>query len=209
MNVIEKARTEWDALLGKSQAGKEILSAIFEAYSAPSRHYHSIEHIAEMTLLLAEYRGELSMWEDVLLATLYHDIVYDAQKSDNENRSAERCQNELPQLGIPAMQIRSICELILATKKHQLSSESSDLKFFLDADLAILGAAAPRYDRYAADVRKEYAHVPAADYRAGRSAVLKKFLERTQLYFTELMRARFEDIARQNLTREIAELGKA
>jgi predicted metal-dependent HD superfamily phosphohydrolase len=98
--------------------------------------------------------------------------------------------------------------MILATKKHQLSLESKDLKFFLDADLVILGAAADRYDRYAADVRKEYAHVPEADYRAGRSAVLKKFLERPRLYFTEAMRERFEAAARENLQREIMLLSR-
>lgn len=206
MEIITKARAEWEKIFLKKP---ELLNGILTAYSAPERHYHGVEHIAEMTLLLAEYRGEFSNWEDVLLATLYHDVVYDAKKSDNEEQSAARCQAELPQLGIPAMQIRSICELILATRKHQASSDSKALKFFLDADLAILGAAQARYDRYAADVRKEYVHVPEAEYRTGRSAVLKKFLQRPQLYFTELMRARFEANARENLAREIAELEKA
>jgi predicted metal-dependent HD superfamily phosphohydrolase len=185
VTAIEKARLEWDKVFSKKP---DLLEGILAAYSTKGRHYHSVEHIAEMTLLLAEYRGEFAMWEDLLLATLYHDVVYDAQKSDNEERSAARCEAELPQLGIPSMQIRGICELILATKKHQVSSDLNGLKFFLDADLAILGANQARYDRYAADVRKEYAHVPEADYRAGRGAVLKKFLDRPQLYFTDLIR---------------------
>jgi len=203
---MTRAQAEWSALFSKQPAGEEILAGILAAYSSPARHYHNVEHIAEMTLLLAEYRGQFPMWEDALLATLYHDIVYDAQKSDNEEKSAARCEAELRRLGIPGMQIRSVCELILATRKHQLSSDSNTLKFFLDADLAILGAAPERYDRYAADVRKEYAHVPEADYRAGRGAVLKKFLERENLYFSETMRGRFEERARGNIAREIKRL---
>lgn len=205
MDAIVKARSEWEAVVCKTSAGNEILAA----YSDPGRHYHNVEHIAEMTLLLAEYRDEFPVWEDAVFATLYHDIVYDARHSDNEEKSAVRCGEELLQLGIPASQIRDIEELILATRRHQLTSALPALPFFLDADLAILGATPARYDRYATDVRKEYAHVPEADYRAGRSAVLQKFLDRPQLYFTEPMRARFEATARQNLAREIAALGKS
>jgi len=204
--LIDKARAEWNAVVSKWPTGLEILDGILAQYSTPARHYHNLEHIAEMTVLLDEYRNATGNWDDLLWATLYHDIIYDAQRSDNEEKSAERCAVDLTNLGMAPAQIAGIVQLILATRKHQLNSESAALKFFLDADLAILGGETPRYKRYAADVRKEYAHVAEADYRAGRSAVLKKFLERDRLYFTDALRERFEDQARHNLSLEIASL---
>ena len=50
-----------------------------------------------------------------------------------------------------------------------------------DADLAILARAADRYQDYAADVRREYAHVPDPAFRSGRAAILAGFAARTRI----------------------------
>ena len=81
-----------------------------------------------------------------------------------------------------------------------------DCAFFLDMDLSILGAAPEVFTAYEAAIRKEYAFVPAADYRQGRSAILKSFLAREQLYFTAYFRDRLEPQARQNLQQSLARL---
>ena len=46
----------------------------------------------------------------------------------------------------------------------------------IEADLAILGADPSDYDAYVNGVRAEYAHVPDAAWRTGRSAVLEGLL---------------------------------
>lgn len=204
--LLKEAAAEWETLLFPLPGGKDILAAILNDYNQVHRHYHTLEHIAEMTLLLAEYRDKISRWADVIFACLYHDIVYDAKRSDNEALSAGRCEADAAKLGIAQPQCQHIAALILATRKHELSDDSLDAKLFLDADLAILGASQERYERYAAGVRNEYSHVPEADYRAGRSAVLKKFLERPRLYYSDEMRARFETPARANIAGEIENL---
>jgi predicted metal-dependent HD superfamily phosphohydrolase len=79
----------------------------------------------------------------------------------------------------------------------------------VDADLSILGAPAEVYDRYAAAVRAEYAHVPADAWRAGRSAVLRSFLDRPAIFHTAAGRGRWEEAARANLGRERAALTPA
>lgn len=201
--LLKEARAEWDKLFSPLKPGPETLTAILGEYKAFGRHYHTQEHIAEMTLLLREFRDNFLSWADILFACLYHDIVYDARRSDNEELSAGRFEADAAKLGIAEPHRGHVTQLIMATRKHELSDESLDMKLFLDADLAILGAPQERYQGYAAGVRKEYNHVPEADYRAGRSAVLKKFLARPQLYFSEAMRRRFETQARANLAREI------
>jgi predicted metal-dependent HD superfamily phosphohydrolase len=55
-------------------------------------------------------------------------------------------------------------------------------------------------------VRAEYAHVPAADYCAGRRAILQGFLARPRLYSTEYFHARLEQRARENLCRALERL---
>lgn len=204
--LLNQARAEWEKLLFPLPRGRAVLASILEAYSEEHRHYHTLEHIAEMTALLGESHAKITSRADVLLACLYHDIVYNARRSDNEELSAARFEADAATLGITAPQRANVTALIMATKKHQLGNDSRDMKLFLDSDLAILGAAPERYQRYAADVRKEYAHVPDADYRAGRGAVLKKFLERDRLYFTDELRERLESKARENMKREIAGL---
>ncbi|MGZ7283798.1 HD domain-containing protein, partial [Streptococcus pyogenes] len=77
-----------------------------------------------------------------------------------------------------------IVNMIWATAHAASSAPPTlrDTQVLLDADLAILGASEERYKRYAADIRKEYAWVPEADYRKGRAAVLERFLAAPRLY---------------------------
>jgi predicted metal-dependent HD superfamily phosphohydrolase len=75
-----------------------------------------------------------------------------------------------------------------------------------DCDLSILGAAPDRYDRYAADVRAEYAHLDDDTWRTGRAAVLRGFLDRERLYLTDRAHRWWEEQARDNLARELENL---
>jgi len=74
------------------------------------------------------------------------------------------------------------------------------------AGLAILGASAADYDRYARAIREEYAWVPEQDYRAGRRRILEGFLERERLFYMPPLFERLEMSARANLRREIERL---
>ena len=55
-------------------------------------------------------------------------------------------------------------------------------------------------------MRREYAWVPDVQFRAGRSARLRLFLERPAIYATEFFRAKYEAAARSNLERSIQKL---
>jgi predicted metal-dependent HD superfamily phosphohydrolase len=48
--------------------------------------------------------------------------------------------------------------------------------------------------------------VPEADYRAGRTAILRRFLNRPAIYSTPLLFERYEQQARSNLQRAVAAL---
>jgi len=172
------------------------------AYSEPHRHYHTLEHLGEMFRVVG--RLPVADLPAVQLAVWYHDAVCDPKATDNEERSADWAESDLKAWGVP--QWAAVRALILATKHTAAEPDTPDAAAFLDADLAILGAAEARYQRYAADIRREYEWVPDAAYRAGRRAVLEGFLNRERIYRTAVMSEEGEESARRNLTAEIAGL---
>jgi predicted metal-dependent HD superfamily phosphohydrolase len=207
-DLMTAARYEWRQLMHFHDGGPAVLQEVLAAYAEPGRFYHTEVHLAEMTMLLAEHRNDFDSYENILLACLYHDVVYDATRSDNEEASAALWRRDAQRLELGPEQTEQVSILILATKKHQPANGSFDMQLFFDADLAVLGSGRARYHDYLVAIRREYAHVTENAYREGRIAVLKKFLARPQLYFSEMARTRFEAQARQNLADEIRLLQK-
>jgi predicted metal-dependent HD superfamily phosphohydrolase len=59
------------------------------------------------------------------------------------------------------------------------------------------------YAKYTAAIRREYAHVPDEDFKAGRAQVLKALLELPSIYRLAPLREQWEAKARANLEREL------
>jgi predicted metal-dependent HD superfamily phosphohydrolase len=183
-------------------AALPVFDDLCAAHSEPHRHYHTLEHVSEVLRV----SGRLSRFAAdpgaVRLAVWFHDVVYDPQATDNEASSAERAVEWLSVARFPPAVVGRVRELILSTT-HTGTPADADAAVLCDADLAILGAAETRYGRYAADIRREYARVPEAEYRAGRVRVLQSFLARPHIYSTPVMREEGESAARRNLAAEI------
>src|SRR5262249_6292434 len=139
----------------------------------------------------------------IQLAIWFHDAVYDPKATNNEDRSAALSEELSRPLGVPDDVLRHVAAMIRATAHTATADVDADTAVLLDADLAILSAGEKRYARYAADIRREYAWVPEAAYRAGRTKVLEGFLSRPRIYRTERMYAAAEEAARANLRAEI------
>ena len=190
---------------------------LLAAYRDPRRHYHDLDHIEAMLAGLEYCRAFLHDAKAVELAIWFHDAIYDAAAPDNEERSADLARQVLGGQLDPERQER-VTALILATRKHELADqgrtqeparqERSDMAYFLDLDLQILGAEAARFDAYEAAVRREYVHVTEAAWRIGRAAVLRRFMARPRLYFSNLFAERLEERARANLARSLAKLSE-
>jgi predicted metal-dependent HD superfamily phosphohydrolase len=178
-----------------------------ERYAEPWRHYHTLDHIASMIDDLQKAAGAVSVpdMHSLVLAAYFHDVVYDPRAADNEERSADYADTALRPLGVPASTSTAVHALILKTQRHVTEPDDVAGQLFLDADLAILGASALEYDRYAGQIRQEYSWVPEPAYQAGRRAVLNQFLARPQIFRTAPFRER-ESVARRNLDCEISRL---
>lgn len=167
----------------------------------PARHYHTAVHVQELLQYfdLLHPRLTISVQDQraVILAIFFHDAIYDATSSTNEEESMKLFQsfeaNEL------------VNEMIMASKAHHLASGTgkSPLEFFLDLDLSVLGKTTAAYKQYVSLIRKEYAHVPHETYCEKRAEILESILQQTYIYKTSLFREMFEEQARSNLASEI------
>lgn len=185
-----------------------VLAELLRAHSEPHRHYHTLEHIAQLLQCLEE-QGGASDRDAVSLAILFHDVMYDSASRDNEEESAELAAQRLTALGFPPSLITKVDHYIRATR-HSLPArqhDDPDLNLLLDLDLSILAAPPDRYAAYVRAIREEYRAVPQDIFAAGRRQLLESFLARKQIYLTERLRALWEAPARANLAAELAELG--
>ncbi len=180
----------------------DLWTEIEHNYSNKKRHYHTLSHLDNLLKQLLEVKAKIESWETVLFTLFYHDIIYNTLKSDNEEKSAVLAEKRMKQINVPTEIIENCKSQILATKKHEDSSDI-DTNFFIDADLSILGQDADTYKLYFQNVRLEYSIYPDILYKPGRKKVLKHFIEMDRIYKTEYFYTKFENQAKQNLQNEL------
>lgn len=178
----------------KLVAPKGVFEALVDRYSEPHRAYHTLQHIAEClghlkTVRTAPPAAAIALW--------FHDAIYDPQRGDNEERSAAWAKTVLGK-GALADQVE---KMILATK-HGAPTIDVFERLVVDIDLAILAAPEPRYSEYEAQIRREYAYLDDAAYRAGRFKLLRSFSDRVYLFGSPEFR-NLETRARKNIERSI------
>jgi predicted metal-dependent HD superfamily phosphohydrolase len=194
--------TDWMRQLSGGTASVVIEEAgrgLLRRWSEPHRRYHDVTHLSAVLSTL----DELAAPVEVRLAAWYHDAVYDPRARDNEERSARLAVEELTRLGLGDDPAGEVARLVRLTTGHDPEDGDVNGALLCDADLAVLARPAPEYDRYAAAIREEYAHVPDEAFRAGRAAVLRHLLDLPALYRTPHLRERWEQPARANLRREL------
>jgi predicted metal-dependent HD superfamily phosphohydrolase len=200
----------WRSLIGAIGAhdgGAEIFADLDRRHREPGRFYHTWEHVADCLAGLDAVPGLCDRPEAVELALWFHDAVYDPRAADNEARSAELLLEAAERLGIGADLAEGSAGLVLATAHlarpggahWQGSLADRDAAAIRDIDLAILGAPPARFDAYEAAVRREYGFLSDSEWRAGRSRVLRAFLDRPRIYLTGTFHDRLERQARANL----------
>ena len=179
----------------------DLRDELLEAWRRPG--YHDLLHLEEVLDrldLLAE-RGATFERVPTVLAAWFHDAVYDDQP-DPEERSAQWAERALPD-EVSA----EVARLVRMTEHHRPDPDDPAGCALSDADLAILATPVERYRVYVAGVRREYAAVPDADFRAGRRAVLQDLLTKPHLFHTPQARELWEEAARRNVSAEVKKLG--
>ncbi|MET8093603.1 metal-dependent phosphohydrolase [Micromonospora sp. NPDC005220] len=187
-----------------TRAGEKLIAR----WKEPHRHYHTLAHLTTV-LDLVDQHADLAARADVVrLAAWFHDAVYQPRAAGdaNERDSAALAESVLTGLGVPATTVAEVRRLVLLTAGHAVTPGDRDGALLCDADLAVLAAPPARYERYAAAIRREYAHVPEPAFRAGRAAVLTGLLALPALFRLPPLTRQWEEPARDNVRRELATL---
>lgn len=176
---------------------------VADHYNENGRYYHTLSHLEYMHGELLHIKQFIEDWPTLVLSIAYHDFIYDATKNDNEERSADEARLRLNTIGVSEARVTKCAFQIMATKGHK-PTDDNDTNFFLDSDLAILGAPATEYEIYSTNIRKEYQFYSDNQYAQGRKAVIAHFLETDNIFKSHHFYERYEQQARQNLKREFS-----
>ncbi|MEV4119255.1 metal-dependent phosphohydrolase [Micromonospora sp. NPDC049645] len=187
-----------------TRAGEQLLAR----WREPHRHYHTVAHLTAVLDVVDQHADLAGRADVVRLAAWFHDAVYDPRAAGdaNERDSAALAERVLTGLGVPAPTVAETHRLVLLTAGHAVTPGDRDGALLCDADLAVLAAPTAAYQRYAAAIRREYAHVPEPAFRAGRAAVLTGLLALPALFRSPPLASRWEEPARDNVRRELATL---
>lgn len=208
-NVLLYTEQKWKQLTAfskKEELKAQLWNEIVDHYNEPYRFYHTLDHIAALFEWSEKYLPNLQNPAVVGFSILYHDVIYDTFKTNNEEESAKKAREHLQKLNVKTSVIESVEQFIMATKTHSLPQDAAtqkDLSFFLDFDLAILGSCWDDYEVYSQLIRKEYRQYPDAVYNPGRKYALQKLSDKEPLYFTHDVQELLEEPARNNLFREM------
>lgn len=190
---------------------KDVWSIIKTHYEEPQRYYHTLKHIACLLQLSQHYSSCIQNKFVVDMAIIFHDLIYDPMKFDNEEQSAKKFTALLGG-HLPHTDANKVYNYIIITKSHtmeELGPNDSDLQYFIDFDMSILGSdSLDTYLEYAHNVRQEYIHMSANDYCTGRSRFLAKLVADSEtgkfVYSTEIFRSMLEENMRRNISAECA-----
>lgn len=182
------------------------------AYQSPGRQYHTWEHV----LACVEHLRSTSCENPrvVFLALVFHDAVYVAGWSENEERSARLARELLRSSeSLDSAELAAIERMILSTRHHRApasgaSGASADEATLIDIDLSILAAPRREYEQYAGAIHDEWVPVAASEtaFRIGRLEFLRGMLAAPHVYLSRAAQQRWDQAARANMAWEIREL---
>lgn len=143
-------------------------------YSEPHRHFHTIEHLNDVLEQIISKRQDLSVEDFVslIIAAVFHDIVYDPQRKDNEEKSAELL--EWWSYTLDESEYYEIKEnarkIILATKTHDKIHDL--ISSFNKIDCSILDRDYPELLKWEEQIFEEYKFA-GKEYKQRRIQFLK------------------------------------
>jgi predicted metal-dependent HD superfamily phosphohydrolase len=201
---------EWCELLRRCQGdvpdapdpaayGRDLLAR----WAEPQRRYHTMDHLVAVLARTTELTVYAHDPDTVALAAWFHDAVYRPDRTENEERSAVLAERALAEAGVDPDRTAQVARLVRLTVDHDPAEGDSDGEVLCDADLAVLAGDPAAYAGYAAAVREEYGFVPAEDFRAGRTDVLRRLLALPRLFRTDYGREHWESVARRNVATEL------
>ncbi len=162
------------------------LEEINERWNAKHRFYHNFDnHLSKIVDSIYEGIhpiGNTSVedYHTLVIAAVFHDIVYNPQKSNNEEESCKLLRqrfrhNDLSNPCIKTItdnEIPMVCDIIMATKTQNPKTDIE--KLFLKYDNKVLKSEMPELLQYEKQIAKEFQFCGHDKYIKGRTEFLEK-----------------------------------
>jgi predicted metal-dependent HD superfamily phosphohydrolase len=193
------------ALVGRLGGSKEKAAGVFErlrdAWSAPARAFHNLEHLTDCLGELDRSRVDPRIADVVELALWYHDVIYEPTGRDLEERSIERLSEDCAELRVAQGHVLAAAECIRATAHTGGANPAGPAAATTsDIDLSILGCDPLRFMEYEYAVEEEHAGVWRPVFILARGRLLASLTASPSIFRTAHFRERFESRARANIS---------
>jgi predicted metal-dependent HD superfamily phosphohydrolase len=212
MNIVEILKESVSTLANQPVITEPAWRNIVIAYGSPAnplcghpRAYHNLGHIADCLREAQTQTLDAESGAILHLALIYHDLVYDVNRKDNELASALIAVEDLIQLGVPTSATDQIFNAVVATAHQNLVHEPLS-QLVCDIDLSTLAVPQAAFQANSEAIRIEYQAIPDEVFYPGRKRIMEKFLEREKIYYTSSYQEQCEAKARENIRAHIAEL---
>ena len=185
-------------------------------YAQPHRGYHNAGHLDELIVLAREHTPDLDEAEQ--LALLFHDAVYvpGAAKGDNERLSAVLMKATVATLARADETLAlSGDDLVRAARIIEATTHAgpppAEAARACDLDLWRLASPWEAFQQHALGIRHEYLHLVTDEpaFWAARNAFYESMLAKPRLFATDYFVDRFEETARSNMRRALADRAHA
>lgn len=152
------------------------INTVLSMWNESSRHYHNLDHLNDLINQINESKSNYSEkeYEKLLIASIFHDIVYDPMKNDNEEKSAEFFMNCC--LEKSNADILDINQMILDTKTHKANTKLSES--FNKYDMNIVERDFDSLLKWEKNIRLEYNCYNNDQYKDGRLKFLESLLDK-------------------------------
>jgi len=144
-------------------------------WNESQRSYHTQNHLLDLIDQINEYKDNLSQkeYDKLVLCALFHDIVYDPKKQNNEEMSADFFINSCTDKNNP--DILEVKQMILDTKNHIPNTPLSEI--FNSFDMKIVERDYDKLLEWEQGIYNEFASYGDL-YKKGRIAFLEKMLDK-------------------------------
>ncbi len=178
---------------------QNVFEFVYACYSEDHRHYHNAIHIDHCLRMLNDAKASLSNPYAVELAVWFHDVIYNPTSKENEAQSAHYFDKSSS--SVLSSELRGKVRQLILKTTHDSVPETLEEEVLMDIDLSSFGLDWQHFHADGINIRKEQSHLSDQEFYSQQVKFQKSLLDRDRFFYSEYFFNRFEEKARENVTR--------
>lgn len=158
------------------------MMAVLKPYCEDHRHFHTLKHVLNILKEIEELNdnggfGSEIQYRSFQCAAIFHDIVYDPRKKDNEEMSTHVFMGHYAPIYKDVIDPVLVCNLIRGTAVVDDSNEDLWVRVFNRLDRAVLLSPLPGLIEYGEQIWAEYSYVSRSEFIKAHFSLIWKLLK--------------------------------